>query len=70
MAARKTPSLGRAAGVKNVKRDPLFPPGSVTKAHRELAHALALLGKDDRGVAAVFGVSERTLNDWKRDLSF
>jgi hypothetical protein len=70
MAARKTPSPGRAPGVKNEKRDPLFPPGAITKAHCELAHALALLGKDDRGVAAVFGVSERSLNDWKRDPLF
>jgi hypothetical protein len=66
MAARKTASPGPRPGTKHVEREPLFPPyAGVTSRHVMLAGKLSRDGKTDAEIADVFGVAERTINDWK-----
>jgi hypothetical protein len=68
MAARKrVPPTGRPKGAKNVYRTPLFARGAeACEECCETVRRLALVGLPDARIASALGVSEETLNAWKR----
>ena len=65
MAARRNPGPGPKVGSKHVARTPLFPPGPPTDLHVALVRKLKCDGRSDNDIANFFGVSARSLHDWK-----